>query len=121
MKSTPIRAAAARSSPDESSAQLALCIGLGRPVLSGSILGATVSAAAPSPPATSQAEHVSHGRFQNVAVYAPIGTPKSFVLFLSGDGGWNRGAEDIARQLVRHGAMVAGIDLPKLDARFRSR
>jgi type IV secretory pathway VirJ component len=89
-------------------------------VLSGSIPCATVSAATLSPPATSQAEHVSHGRFKNVAVYAPVGPPTSFVLFLSGDGGWNRGAEDIARQLVRHGAMVAGIDLPKLDAEFEA-
>jgi len=89
-------------------------------VLSGSTLCATVSAAIPSPPATSRAEHVSHGRFRNVAVYAPVGTPKSFVLFLSGDGGWNPAVAGIAQQLVRHGAMVAGIDLPMLNANLEA-
>jgi type IV secretory pathway VirJ component len=49
-------------------------------------------------------------------VYSPQGTPTSFVLFLSGDGGWNHGVVEMAQQLVQQGAMVAGIDLAKLDA-----
>jgi len=56
---------------------------------------------------------LSHGRFHDLAVYAPAGKPTSFVLFLSGDEGWNSGADALAQQLVQQGAMVVGIDLPK--------
>ena len=59
---------------------------------------------------------LSHGRFHDLAVYAPTAKPTSFVLFLSGDEGWNRGADTLAQQLVRQGAMVVGIDLPKFKA-----
>ena len=97
-----------------------------------SILCATISGAAASTPATPttpapisatapvSAAHLSHGRFQNVAIYRPAGAPKSFVLFLSGDGGWNADTAAIAAQLVRHGAMIAGIDTPKLNAAFEA-
>jgi type IV secretory pathway VirJ component len=64
------------------------------------------------------AEHLSHGRFDSVAIYRPAGAPMSFVLFLAGDGGWNADTAAIAEQLVRHGAMVAAIDVPKLNAAF---
>src|ERR1039458_3550543 len=87
-------------------------LALARLVVAGGIGCATLCGAAPAPDAL----HVSHGRFKNVAVYAPSGTPNSFVLFLSGDGGWNQEMAEIARELVRHGAMVAGIDLPKFRA-----
>ncbi len=79
-------------------------------IVCATLCGATRGATAPD------ALHVSHGRFKNVAIYAPSGTPTSFVLFLSGDGGWNQAMADIARELVRHGAMVAGIDLPAFRA-----
>ncbi len=64
------------------------------------------------------AQHLSHGRFSDIVVYRPEGTPKSFVLFLSGDGGWNLGVIDMAQALVNQGAMVAGINTPKLLADF---
>ncbi len=93
---------------------------LARLLTAGGIVCATLCGAAPapkdSPPPTVAAQHLSHGRFKNVAVYAPSGTPTSFVLFLSGDGGWNPGMAAIARQLSSHGAMVAGIDLPRFRA-----
>jgi len=60
-------------------------------------------------------DHISHGRFQNVAVIAPKGTPRSMVLLLAGEGGANAGA-DLAFELARHGAMVAMIDVSKFDA-----
>ena len=63
---------------------------------------------------------MSHGRFENVAVYAPAGTPTSFVLLLSGDEGWNPAAASLARMLARHGAMVAGIDLKKLTVNLEA-
>jgi type IV secretory pathway VirJ component len=61
-------------------------------------------------------EKLSHGRFKDVAIYRPAGEVKQFVLFLSGDGGWIPEVSDIARKLVDRGAMVAGIDTPKLFA-----
>ncbi len=70
--------------------------------------------------AAGAAEHLSHGRFENVAIYAPVGTPTSFVLLLSGDGGWDAAASSLAGQLSRHGAMVAGIDLEKLTANLEA-
>jgi type IV secretory pathway VirJ component len=78
----------------------------------GATAGATASAAAPT--------HLSHGRFKDLAVYVPTGVPTSFVLFLSGDEGWNSGAETEAAQLSQQGAMVVGIDLPKFDAALES-
>ena len=70
--------------------------------------GFAAAAAAPA--------HLSHGRFKDLLVYAPAGNATSFVLFLSGEEGWNSGAEALAEQLVLQGAMVVGIDLPKLEA-----
>jgi type IV secretory pathway VirJ component len=61
-------------------------------------------------------ETLSHGRFSTVTLYRPTGDVKSVVLFLSGDGGWNQGVVDMAQALSREGAMVAGIDVPKLLA-----
>jgi len=66
--------------------------------------------------ATAAPQHLSHGRFKDLAVYAPAGTPSSFVLLLSGDKGWDSGADAHAAQLAQQGAMVVGIDLPKFDA-----
>lgn len=63
-------------------------------------------------------EHVSHGRFADVALYRPADEPKSFVLFLSGDGGWNKGVDDMARALAGEGALVAGVDVPRFLASF---
>jgi len=63
-------------------------------------------------------EHVAHGRFADVALYRPAGEPRSFVLFLSGDGGWNRGVDDMAQALAGEGALVAGVDVPRFLASF---
>jgi type IV secretory pathway VirJ component len=72
------------------------------------LLLSAMAAAAPT--------HLSHGRFKDLAVYAPAGSPASFVLLLSGDEGWNRAADALAAQLTQQGAMVVGIDLPKFKA-----
>jgi type IV secretory pathway VirJ component len=71
------------------------------------MLLSSFAAAAPAP--------LSHGRFNDLAVYAPAGNPTSFVLFLSGDEGWNSAADTLAAQLAQQGAMVVGIDLKKFD------
>jgi type IV secretory pathway VirJ component len=88
--------------------------GLGSAVtlLAGALIGFSAHSA--------EAEHLTHGRFADIAVYAPLGTPKSFVLLLSGDEGLSPGLIAVARALVRHGAMVAAIDLPKLTASFEA-
>jgi type IV secretory pathway VirJ component len=63
---------------------------------------------------------LSHGRFHDLAVYASTGKPTSFVLFLSGDEGWNSGTDALAQQLVQQGAMVVGIDLPKFKVALQA-
>jgi type IV secretory pathway VirJ component len=59
-------------------------------------------------------EHLSHGRFKDVTLYRPAGEPKQFVLFLSGDNGWEGAVDVMARKLTEQGAMVAGIDVTQL-------
>jgi type IV secretory pathway VirJ component len=63
---------------------------------------------------------LSHGRFKDLVVYAPASKPTSFVLFLSGDEGWNKDAEAMALELVQQGAMVAGIDTREFKAVLES-
>ncbi len=69
---------------------------------------------------SADAERLTHGRFKDFVVYSPVGTPTSFILFLSGDAGWNAAAESMAQQLVRQGAMVTGIDTPSLQANLQA-
>jgi type IV secretory pathway VirJ component len=61
-------------------------------------------------------ERLSHGRFVDVSIYRPAGEVRQVVLFLSGQNGWDARMSAIARELVDRGAMVAGIDTPKLLA-----
>jgi type IV secretory pathway VirJ component len=62
---------------------------------------------------SAQAQEVlSHGRFSKITMYQPKGTPSSFVIFMSGDGGWNEGVINMAKALTSKGALVAGIDTP---------
>ena len=51
------------------------------------------------------------GAFGKVTIYKPKGTPNAVVLFVSGDGGWNSGVVDMAKNIVDQGALVAGIDI----------
>jgi type IV secretory pathway VirJ component len=64
--------------------------------------------------------HLSHGRFKDFVVYAPADKATSFVLFLSGDDGWNGRAESLARVLTAQGSMVAGIDGAKFKASLQA-
>ena len=61
-------------------------------------------------------ETLTHGFFKDVTVYHPQGPVRQFVLLLSGDGGWQADTDRMARVLQDRGAMVAGIDEPKLLA-----
>jgi len=68
-----------------------------------------------APPLAAQ-EQLSHGRFKDVTIYRPAGEVKQVVLFLSGDDGWEGDVADLARKFADRGAMVAGIDTPRLYA-----
>jgi type IV secretory pathway VirJ component len=56
-------------------------------------------------------DSLKYWNFGKVIVYMPVAKPDALVLFISGDGGWNKGIIKIATQLVPHSAMVAGIDI----------
>ncbi len=60
-------------------------------------------------------ESFSFGPFGRVHLYG--GSPSSgVVLFVSGDGGWNKGVVSMARELARRGSLVVGVDIrPYLD------
>lgn len=51
------------------------------------------------------------GRFGKIALYLPSGHPAHVALFVSGDGGWNLGVVDMAREIAALGALVVGIDI----------
>jgi len=51
--------------------------------------------------------------FGKVFLYREEAQPRGIVLFISGDGGWNKGAVEMARTLSRSGAAVAGVDITR--------
>jgi type IV secretory pathway VirJ component len=51
------------------------------------------------------------GRFGTVTIYKTAPHPSRVVLFVSGDGGWNKGVVDMARELAAMDALVVGIDI----------
>ena len=57
------------------------------------------------------AETLSFGRFGTVTLYRNSQGPANVVLFVSGDGGWNSGVVDMARELASSDALVIGIDI----------
>lgn len=64
------------------------------------------------PPALfAEEEQVRSGRFGMIHLYYQAPKPSRVVLFVSGDGGWNQGVVDMARQLAGLDALVAGIDI----------
>ena len=62
------------------------------------------------------AETLSHGRFQDLAIYRPGGAVQRVVLFLSGEQGWTGQLSRSAQSLASQGALVAGIDSRALFA-----
>lgn len=65
-------------------------------------------------------ESVTFGAFGRVALYRPAADVQDVVLFVSGDGGWNQGVVDMAKQLVAMNALVLGIDMPKYAAALKA-
>lgn len=65
-------------------------------------------------------EVISHKTFGKTVIYIPETTPTSVALFVSGDGGWQAGVINMAKNLALQGALVAGIDAKQYMA-FLSR
>ena len=61
--------------------------------------------------AADPAQTLEYGRFGRISLYRGPGEPHDFVVFLSGDGGWNLGVVSMAERLAGKGAVVAGIDI----------
>jgi len=57
-----------------------------------------------------QEETFSFGPFSKVRLYRAQPRPERIVLFMSGAGGWNKGAADMAERLTGQGNAVVGID-----------
>jgi type IV secretory pathway VirJ component len=56
-------------------------------------------------------ETLTFGRFGQVRLYRQTDNPQHVVLFVSGDGGWNSGVVDMAKELAKQDALVVGIDI----------
>lgn len=56
-------------------------------------------------------DHIEFGPFGPLTVYRQSYQPSHVVLFVSGDGGWNLGVIEMARDLASLDAMVVGIDI----------
>jgi type IV secretory pathway VirJ component len=54
---------------------------------------------------------ITFGRFGTITLYQEKPHPANVILFVSGDGGWNLGVVDMARELAALDALVAGIDI----------
>lgn len=61
--------------------------------------------------ATAAEETLTFGRFGKVSVYRPAAQPTHVALFVSGDGGWNKGVVDMARQIAAMDCLVVGVDI----------
>ena len=59
-------------------------------------------------------EALNFGRFGKVALYYRTSQPAHVALFVSGDGGWNLGVVDMARELASLDTLVVGIDINHL-------
>ena len=63
---------------------------------------------------TRATETIEYPGLGSIAIYRPAQPAKEFVVFVSGDGGWNQGVVGMAQHLVDEGAFVAGIDINQM-------
>jgi len=66
---------------------------------------------AASPCLSAAEQSLTYSRFGEVTLYYATAHPSHVVLFVSGDGGWNRGVVDMARELVSLDALVVGVNI----------
>jgi type IV secretory pathway VirJ component len=71
-------------------------------------------------PATWAASTFDYPGLGTVTVEQPAGDLQHVVIFLSGDGGWNKGVVDMARHLADEGALVAGVDTTQMERQARA-
>ncbi len=64
-----------------------------------------------APGALASEQQLHFGRFGTVTIYHGAEQPREVALFVSGDGGWNKGVVDMARELATTGALVVGVDI----------
>ena len=64
-----------------------------------------------APLVTAKEESLIFGPFGKIALYYETPQPSNVALFVSGDGGWNLGVIDMARELASLDALVVGIDI----------
>jgi type IV secretory pathway VirJ component len=62
-------------------------------------------------PAAAVEETMNLEPFGTITLYHSIPRPAHIALFISGDGGWNLGVVDMARELEGMDALVAGVDI----------
>ena len=87
-----------------------MSLGLAPALVALSLAGC--SAAAPAHPRYAvRVDTLRHGRFGPVVLYRQREHPSQVVLFVSGDGGWNRGVVRMAEELATMDALVVGIDI----------
>jgi type IV secretory pathway VirJ component len=81
-------------------------------IVRGAVLVLVLLAAAVLPArAAATEESLSFGRFGRVTLYHATARPARVALFVSGDGGWNLGVVDMARELAGLDALVVGVDI----------
>ncbi|SYZ72526.1 Virulence factor family protein [Candidatus Zixiibacteriota bacterium] len=56
-------------------------------------------------------DSLQFGRFGKVMLYSQTAKPSRVIIFVSGDGGWNLGVVDMAKEVASQNALVAGIDI----------
>lgn len=55
-------------------------------------------------------DSLNYGTFGKIILYHPAKKPTSVALFVSGDGGWESGVINMAKNIADQGALVLGID-----------
>lgn len=55
-------------------------------------------------------DSLTYEPFGKIVLYHPVQPPTSVALFVSGDGGWELGVINMARNIANQGALVVGID-----------
>jgi type IV secretory pathway VirJ component len=64
-----------------------------------------------APPLIAKEESLTFGPFGKITLYYESAHPGNVALFISGDGGWNLGVVDMARELASLDALIVGIDI----------
>jgi len=63
------------------------------------------------------AETIEYPALGTLTIYQPAQPATEFVIFVSGDGGWNLGVVGMAKHLVDQGAFVVGVDIRQMGKR----